>query len=234
MSRSVTTSIAVAAALAGAGLFVAVQPLGIGTAKAQDLPDCPDKIGGNSALTCYCSSEATATGTVWGSNVYTDDSKVCRAALHAGVIGTDGGVVNVRSAAGRPAYSGTVRNSVASSNWGRWGRSFVFMGAGASVAPVINPGVAACPANVAGLPVGRSITCACPSGLASGSVWGSGPYTADSIVCRAAAHAGAIGYRGGVVRLTLIPGQNAYGGSARNGVTTSNWGRYEKSYVFGR
>lgn len=75
------------------------------------------------------------------------------------------------------------------------------------------------------------LVCAC-TGAESGSVWGSGPYTADSNICVAARHAGAIGARGGEVRAVARPGQESYPGSNANGVTTSSWGRYGASFEF--
>lgn len=82
-------------------------------------------------------------------------------------------------------------------------------------------------------PVGQdSYSCACPSGFSRGSVWGSGPYTADSSICTAALHAGAIGPEGGKVQaLAAGPGES-FTGTEANGVTTSNWGSYPNSFVF--
>lgn len=75
--------------------------------------------------------------------------------------------------------------------------------------------------------------CSC-TGRESGSVWGSGPYTADSNVCVAARHAGVIGAQGGVVRAFGLAGQASYTGSVANGVSTSNWGSYGASFDFPR
>jgi len=58
-------------------------------------------------LACECSPEATANGSVYGMDIYTSDSSICRAALHAGVIGKPGGPVSVVTAAGRTAYART-------------------------------------------------------------------------------------------------------------------------------
>ncbi|MDF0602030.1 LCCL domain-containing protein [Psychromarinibacter sp. C21-152] len=75
-----------------------------------------------------------------------------------------------------------------------------------------------------------SMACACPPpGAFAGSVWGSNPYTADSDICTAARHAGAIGAEGGEIRLERLPGQAAYEGSTANGVTTEDYGRYDES-----
>ncbi|MEP6788823.1 MAG: LCCL domain-containing protein [Acidobacteriota bacterium] len=65
-------------------------------------------------------------GAVWGSDVYTADSSICTAAVHAGIIALDrGGVVTVEFRPGRAAYGSTVRNGITSSNYGEYPHSFV-------------------------------------------------------------------------------------------------------------
>ena len=67
-------------------------------------------------------------GSVWGTDVYTDDSSVCSAGVHMGLITqARGGTVRIQIAPGRDSYNGTQRNGVNSSNYGRWGGSFVFV-----------------------------------------------------------------------------------------------------------
>ena len=75
-------------------------------------------------------------------------------------------------------------------------------------------------------------SCACLAGEGTGAVWGSGPYTADSDICTAALHAGAVGAGGGTVTVIRIGGLEAYSGSAANGVTTEGWSSYGSSFVF--
>ncbi len=74
-------------------------------------------------------------------------------------------------------------------------------------------------------------SCTCPANPRLGSVWGSGPYTADSDICTAALHAGGISQAGGEVWVKAAPGQSSYQGSSANGVTTSNWGSYGRSFT---
>ncbi len=82
-----------------------------------------------------------------------------------------------------------------------------------------------------GFPSGaQSYECDCPATRTGGSVWGSGPYTGDSDICEAARHAGAIGVGGGPVMVLQAAGMASYTGSARNGVTTRDWGSYGVSY----
>ena len=67
----------------------------------------------------------------------------------------------------------------------------------------------------------------CPGGCRVGQVWGTGPiYTADSHICTAARHLGVIPPTGGgTFRVSVRPGQPAYAGNERNGVTTIAWPR---------
>jgi hypothetical protein len=65
--------------------------------------------------------------TAWGTDVYTDDSSVCTAAVHAGLITVDdGGDVVIEMAAGEDEYEGSERNGVTSLPYGAWGGSFTF------------------------------------------------------------------------------------------------------------
>ena len=96
-------------------------------AAAGRIDPCPERLpAGVAELTCRCTSEATADGTVWGSGQYTDDSAICRAALHAGATGVDGGPVRVVEAPGRDAYPADISRSVASQAYGEWARSVEF------------------------------------------------------------------------------------------------------------
>ncbi|MCB1168528.1 MAG: hypothetical protein KDK37_03080 [Leptospiraceae bacterium] len=70
----------------------------------------------------------------------------------------------------------------------------------------------------------------CPAGCGQGSIWGTDIYTTDSSICKAALHAGVIKQDGGKVSVELLPGQDSYEGSERNGVTTSSWPSYGSSF----
>jgi hypothetical protein len=80
---------------------------------------------------------------------------------------------------------------------------------------------------------GETFTLACSPGGTAHSVWGSDIYTADSSICTAGVHSGLITYQqGGTVTIELRPGRTIYGASERNGVTTSDFGPYQHSFVF--
>src|SRR5690242_14875387 len=78
----------------------------------------------------------------------------------------------------------------------------------------------------------ESLTCSCPSGFVQSSVWGSGPYTADSDVCTAALHAGVIGLEGGRVTVNRVPAPSVYRGTQSNGVTSNDFSGYDSAYAF--
>lgn len=86
----------------------------------------------------------------------------------------------------------------------------------------------ACPANA--LAVQGATTCTCPANGSNSAVWGTGLYTADSDICTAARHSGAISTQGGPVYVTMSGGQGSYSGTSANGISTSDWASYNSSF----
>jgi LCCL domain len=81
----------------------------------------------NQNFTFTCSPNG-AVGSVWGTGIYTDDSSICSAAVHAGLITTkNGGRVTIRIRPGVGFYNGTNRNGVSSQRYGNWKGSFIFI-----------------------------------------------------------------------------------------------------------
>lgn len=69
-------------------------------------------------FTYSCPAGGEATFSVWGSDVYTSDSSVCAAAVHAGKITpAEGGTVTIVIVAGEPKYEGSARNGVETRPW---------------------------------------------------------------------------------------------------------------------
>ena len=63
---------------------------------------------------------------VWGTDVYTDDSSVCTAGVHVGVITLEsGGTVTIEIRPGQDAYVASERNGVTTLDYPAWGGSFV-------------------------------------------------------------------------------------------------------------
>jgi hypothetical protein len=68
-------------------------------------------------ITCGCSAEAAKRrDTIWGANPYYYGSSICRAAVHAGAIGTQGGQVTVTRAPKVPFFPAVTKNGVESSS----------------------------------------------------------------------------------------------------------------------
>ena len=67
-------------------------------------------------------------GTVWGTDIYTDDSSLAMAAVHAGLLlPGQTGIVTVVIRPGQNSYPGTARNGVQTQNFANWGGSFSFV-----------------------------------------------------------------------------------------------------------
>lgn len=111
-------------------LTLASAPLVGSAAKAQPIAACPDNFESRSPaaerLTCTCDANATRLNNIWGTDVYTADSSICVAAVHAGAIPPRGGQVTAIAQAGRDAYPGITRNGIDSYNFGAYPASFRF------------------------------------------------------------------------------------------------------------
>jgi len=67
-------------------------------------------------------------GPIWGTDIYTNDSSIGTAAVHAGLITfNSGGKVTLELVEGKPSYEGSTRNGVTSSSYGNWGGNFRFV-----------------------------------------------------------------------------------------------------------
>ena len=177
-------------------------------------------------ISCDCGA-GSGGGAVWGTDLYTDDSTVCAAAVHAGAISASGGPVVVTIQPGQSSYTGSTRNGVSTYSYSSWPGSIS-----------VSPAPTSCSSynfmSYRGLD-GMQISCSCGTGSSSsGTAWGTDLYTDDSTVCAAAVHAGVISDSGGVVKVTIQPGQSSYTSSTRNGVTSHSWGSWGGSYSVSR
>ncbi|MEI6161718.1 MAG: LCCL domain-containing protein, partial [Roseococcus sp.] len=94
---------------------------------------CPDTMAAYAGSTerrdCLCPGEAALrAATVWGSNPYTADSGLCRAALHAGMIPITGGALRVVMGPGAPSYAASTQHGVQTREFGPFRGSFTFEG----------------------------------------------------------------------------------------------------------
>jgi len=70
----------------------------------------------------------TDDGGVWGTDIYTDDSSISTAAVHAGLVQVgEAALVTIRLLPGLERYTGSTRNGVSSYNYDTWRFSFEFV-----------------------------------------------------------------------------------------------------------
>ena len=90
--------------------------------------DAQSHRGQNNRTFSYALAPGGAEDSVWGTDVYTDDSSIGTAAVHAGLITfTAGGTVTIRILPGQSSYTGSTRNGVTSGDWDAWDGSFEFV-----------------------------------------------------------------------------------------------------------
>lgn len=168
-------------------------------------------------------------GTIWGDGVYTSDSVLAVAAVHAGLLAPgESGVVTVEVIAGPASYDSAERNGVVSRSYDSWDVAYRFTG----VAGVDSGVVLADPGDLSGYrgQNGTILTFEV-TGDPSGSVWGDEVYTDDSSLSAAAVHAGVLQPgETGPVRVEILPGQESYGSAERNGVTSATYAAWQGSF----
>jgi hypothetical protein len=65
----------------------------------------------------------------------------------------------------------------------------------------------------------------------TGNVWGSNPFTSDSVMCLAALHSGHITKEGGLFIVKKGGPLDAYVGSVKNGVSTQSYGSFDHMLI---
>ena len=167
-------------------------------------------------------------GSVWGTDVYTDDSPVCPAAVHAGLITpSSGGIVTIVIEPAAASYAASTRNGVSSQPFGQWqgGFSFARSGEGRIDWGTTSHGLTP--------QLGRAVTLECPPSGLTGRIYGTDTYTDDSSICSAAVHAGIItAAAGGRVTIEGVGEQASFAASARNGVVSQEYGSWPNAFRF--
>ena len=83
--------------------------------------DLCDPVG----ATFYFRVSGAAQGSLWGTDIYTGDSTLAVAAVHAGLVKVDEtAIVKVTVVAPLQKYQGSVRNGVTSHDFGRYGTAY--------------------------------------------------------------------------------------------------------------
>jgi hypothetical protein len=187
-------------------------------------------------LTLACAPGGTA-HSVWGSDIYTDDSSICTAAVHSGLITyQQGGTVAIELRPGRTIYGCSERNGVTTSPYGSYPHSFVFKTPNTEAvvreAEDQTPVLWNTSPSMVSFETGKTLKFKCPANGKESSVWGTEIYTLDSSICNAAVHAGKLTReKGGPVTIELRPGESSYKGSTRNGIKTNDYEQYGSSFA---
>ena len=168
-------------------------------------------------------------GTIWGDGIYTSDSVLSVAAVHAGLLAPgESGVVTVEVIEGPAAYEGVERNGVVSRSYANWDVAYRFTGVAEVDSGVVLPD----PGDLSGYR-GQNGTVLIfeVTGDVSGPIWGSDIYTDDSRLGSAAVHAGVLlPGETGLVRVEILEGQESYEGGERNGVVSGAYAAWTGSF----
>ena len=180
--------------------------------------------GQNGTNVAYSCPAGGTIGSVYGTGVYTDDSSVCSAAVHAGrITPASGGKVTIKILPGRASYLGSTSRGVTSNSYDAWGGSYSFVVApSAPTGPILDGGRTWSATAVAFQgKTGSRYRYSCPPAGRLGPVRGTTVYAANSSVCSAAVHAGVISVtQGGNVVIRMQAGRSSYAGTVKNGVTS--------------
>ncbi|VEP17832.1 conserved exported hypothetical protein [Hyella patelloides LEGE 07179] len=182
---------------------------------------------------------------VYGTDSYPSNNSICIAALHAGKINTEGGVVTVQLNPGESDYTGSTRNDVTTANLPATPRSMAFID-GSSSAKNQEIHLSYIPRldwdtkfTATGFAyrdlIGQRFTFNCPAApndFRQRLIYGTDSYAFHSIVCQAAVHAGKITTDGGLVTVQIDPGVDNLVGSIRNGIETDDRQGSDRSISF--
>jgi hypothetical protein len=201
-------------------------------------PGSLESLRGRAGETLTLPVVGATTGAVWGSDIYTDDSSIAAAAVHAGILQPgEFGFVRVTLVGGQAQYSGVARNGVTSQEYGEWEGGFQLAAASPPFAVDVPDDVtdASGFVRLSAFRKGVGTSFSMPVVGAAGSVRGSGIYTDDSSIAAAAVHAGLlkVGEKG-YVKITILAGQQSYTGSLQNGIKSADAGVWNGSFQIDR
>lgn len=163
-------------------------------------------------------------------NIYTDDSPLSVAAVHAGLLkANETKLVKVKVMAARNSYPSINRNGITSEQFDSSDGSYQLL--------------APSPEEFANAPSTMSafigkydmVFVFRVTGSKEGPIWGGkdGVYTTDSEIATAAVHAGLVkSGQTGIVRIKMLPGRSSYSEFTSNGITSHGFGEWEGSYQF--
>lgn len=242
-------------------LFLTCAVIGTGSASADMAePDAPridwettinhfqidsDKfIGQRLSVDCPEWTPADDAAAIYGTDLYSSDSSICMAARHAGAMTETGGRATLQVMPSPESYQGLVQNGVSSQSRPATDRAIAFVPASHSeldavrieYSPRIDWDTKFTRTGLANRDlVGQEFTFHCPrapADLRARRVVGTDRYAFDSMICRAAVHAGQLSLSGGPVTLRMEPGSKDLIGSNRNGIETKNGSSTVRTVTF--
>jgi len=168
---------------------------------------------------CSCpSSCAEQHGTVMGTMIYSEDSNICKSAIHAGFLDQeDEGEFVLVVANGEMEYESSMQNEIQSIAYGPSAKAFVFE-------HLTNIVAVSCADEGNKYKfqgdVGDKWTVRCPKDCTFETqyVYGSEVYALTSSICQSAIHAGMMTDNGGDVSWIIEASQTRYPAKSRNGV----------------
>jgi len=174
-------------------------------------------------------------GSIWGTDVYTDDSSIATAAVHTGLVKPgEPAVVTLVIVESPSQHTASERNGVKSGEWGSYPSSYILL----KKSPLTAKTEAwpPAPSNAMGFrgKLGRRFEIGV-IGRTDGPVWGTDVYTDDSHIATAAGHAGLVkpDERATLI-LTMVESPDRHRGTTRNGVTSMDYGSHPSSYILQR
>jgi len=201
-------------------------------------------IGQRLSVDCPEWTSADTMAVIFGTDLYSSDSSICIAAQHAGAITETGGRVTLQLMPSPDTYQGLVQNGVSSQSRPATERAIAFVSASQDrleavrneYAPRIDWDTKFTRTGLANRDlVGQHFTFQCPQAPAdmrARRVVGTDRYAFDSMICRAAVHAGQLSLSGGLVTLRMEPGGKDLIGSKRNGIETKNGSSIVRTITF--
>ncbi|XP_061599355.1 cysteine-rich secretory protein LCCL domain-containing 2 [Cololabis saira] len=163
-------------------------------------------------------------GNIWGTVSYDVQSSICRAAIHAGVIDNNGGLVDVTRTDKSPFFVRSTKNGIESLSKYKPGNSFIVARVEENAADCYTTVAEICPFKK---PYSHCPRVFCPTDCRNQpSYWspviGNSIYADSSSICKAAIHAGVIKADGGYVDVLPLERRKSYTGVLKNGIQSES------------
>ncbi|KAM9408651.1 cysteine-rich secretory protein LCCL domain-containing 2 [Pholidichthys leucotaenia] len=164
------------------------------------------------------------TGKVWGTVSYDVQSSICRAAIHAGVIDNNGGLIDVKRTDKFPFFVRSTKNGIESLSKYKPGNAFVVAKVEEIIADCYTTVAEICPYRE---PSSHCPRIFCPDNCKTQpSYWspviGNNIYSDNSSICKAAIHAGMIRSDGGYIDVLPLDKRKSYIGILKNGIQSES------------